>query len=96
MIGRRPTLTQEDAETIGIQAIGFLAEQPELLRRFLALAGIDVPELRARAGDPALLGAVLDFILYDESLATGFADAVGVERAVPRLARRMLPGAPVE
>lgn len=94
---RRPAMpTQEEAETLAIRAVGFLAERPELLRRFLDLAGLTLADLRTRLADPALLGAALDFILFDEALTLEFAEAASVAPDAPALARRRLPGAAPE
>ena len=85
--------TQEEAETLAIRMVGALAHRPELLQRFLALAGISPDDLRSRLGEPALLGAVLDFVLYDEALTRELAAALDVPPEFPALARRQLPGA---
>ena len=45
-----------------LQALGFLAGNEDTLARFMGLAGVSVDELKTRAGDPAFLGGVLDFV----------------------------------
>ena len=85
----------QSAETVAIQALGWLAGDEERLGRFMGLAGLSVAELRARAGDPEFLGGVLDFVLENEALLVEFAGTAGLKpEAVLRL-RRQLPGAPV-
>jgi hypothetical protein len=91
-VPRPGPLTLEEAETIGIRAVGFLAEQPDLLQRFLDLSGLDVADLRSRVQDPALLGAILDFILFDETLTRAFAEAAELAPDAPARARSRLPG----
>ena len=91
---RKAALTQEAAEAIAIRAVGFLAARESLMLRFMALTGLSIDDVKARLGDPETLGAVLDFILFDESLVTEFAAAIEVEPGVPAAARRKLPGAP--
>ena len=83
---------QRDAELIGIQALGFLAGEPERLERFLALTGVLPEDLRRRAGEPELLAAVLDHVLADETLLFLFADAAGLHPSEVADARRELPG----
>jgi hypothetical protein len=83
---------QRDAEVIGIQALGFLAGEPERLERFLALTGVLPEDLRRRAGEPELLTAVLDHVLADETLLFLFADAAGLHPSEVADARRELPG----
>lgn len=93
-MAHRPALpTREEAETLAIRAVGFLADRPDLFRRFLGLSGLTVEDVRGRLADPALLGAVLDFILFDEALTRELAAEVGVAPDMPVRARRQLPGA---
>nr|WP_321525328.1 DUF3572 domain-containing protein [uncultured Cohaesibacter sp.] len=66
-------LTLEEAETIGIKALGFLSNDPDLLGRFLALSGLDPSSLREIASEPSFLAAILDFLLSDDSLVLAFA-----------------------
>ena len=89
-------MNQESAEILAIGALGFLAEDPERLGRFLALSGLGPKDLRDRAQDPAFLGGVLDHLLSDESLLFLFAESQGIDATLPAKARRQLPGAPVE
>jgi len=85
----------QSAETVAIQALGWIAGDEERLGRFMGLAGLSVDELRARAGEPEFLGGVLDFVLENEALLVEFAESAGLKpEAVLRL-RRQLPGAPV-
>ncbi|MBL8805521.1 MAG: DUF3572 domain-containing protein [Rhodospirillales bacterium] len=85
----------ENAETVAIQALGWIAADEDRLARFMALAGLSVTELRVRAAEPEFLGGVLDFILESEPLLIEFASVAGLKPdAIVRL-RRELPGAPV-
>jgi len=68
----RRMVDREAAETIAAQALGFLAGEPQRFARFLALTGVDVEELRASAGSPELLAAVLAHVTSDESLLLTF------------------------
>ncbi|GAA0596421.1 DUF3572 domain-containing protein [Caenispirillum bisanense] len=81
-----------DAETVGLQALAFLAADDRLLDRFLALTGMGPAELREGAQDPMVLGAVLDFLLADDSLVLAFAAASDLSPEAPGQARRALPG----
>ncbi len=55
-----------------------LADQPRA-ERLLALTGLDAEELRTRAGEPALLAAVLGFLASHEPDLLACADALEVE-----------------
>jgi hypothetical protein len=70
--GRR-TLDREAAETIAAQALGFLAGEPQRFARFLALTGVELEDMRASAGSPEILAAVLAHVTSDESLLLTFA-----------------------
>ena len=59
---------------IAEQALIYLANRPEHVQRFLTVSGLDPDELQARASDPAILGAALNFLASDESLAKEFSE----------------------
>ena len=65
--------TREVAEIVAIQALSFLAGEPERLGKFLAESGIGPESLRASASDPNFLIHVLDFILRDDETVKAFA-----------------------
>lgn len=73
--------TQEAAEMLAIQALGFLAEEPERLDGFLAGSGIASDTIRAVAADPAFLAGVLEHMLANESLLIAFAHSAGIDPA---------------
>ncbi len=89
-------MNADSAEVVALGALGFLAEDGERLGRFLALSGIGPQDLMHHATDPAFLGGVLDHLLSDESLLLLFTEAKAIEADVPAMARRQLPGAPIE
>lgn len=84
-----------DPETLALQALAWLAGEPDELERFMALSGVDMTALRARAGDPDMLGAVLDYLLGHEPTLLAFCQASGSDPAAPARARAALPGAPL-
>lgn len=81
-----------DAEAIAIQALGFIAADPERLGRFLALTGIGPDTLRDAAAEPGFLTQVIDFIAADESLLLAFAANSGLAPASVSAAHRRLGG----
>lgn len=85
-------LPRETAELTGIQALGWIAAQPELAGRFLAASGASPNEMHARAADPEFLGFVLDFLLSDEAALVAFAEDAGIAPDRPLRARAALPG----
>ena len=82
-----------DAETLALKALAFLAQSPDDLERFVALSGVTADDLRARADDPEILAAVLDFVLAADERITGFCGVVEIDPRELHAARRALPGA---
>ncbi len=66
-------MDKKASEMLAIDALAFLAGQPEALARFLALTGVGPHNLRTAAADPAFLAGVLDHFLSDEALLVVFA-----------------------
>jgi Protein of unknown function (DUF3572) len=93
MIRNKKTLSPDDAETIGVRALAFLAEEPERLARFLALTGIGPEDLRAMAGEPAFLAEVLTYLAQDESALLVFAASAALPPEDIIKAEQLLRGA---
>lgn len=81
----------EQAESIAVQALGFVAADPELLPRFLALTGIEPAAIRAAAREPGFLAGVLQFVLAHEPTLLAFAEAAELRPAAVMEALRALP-----
>jgi hypothetical protein len=84
--------TQETAETLGLQALSWLAGNEELLLVFQGSSGVSVDNFREGARDPAFLGSVLDFIMMDDAWVVQCCDAIGVNYNSLMQARQALPG----
>jgi hypothetical protein len=84
-------LTRVNAEGIAIEALGFVAADPELLPRFLAITGIDAQAIRRAAREPGFLAGVLQFILAHEPTLIKFSEASGLAPAAVTGALRRLP-----
>ncbi len=84
-------MRQETAETIALQALGWLAEE-ELLGAFLGASGAALQDVPARAQEPEFLAAVLDFLLMEEARVRRFCAARGLACEAPMQARGRLPG----
>lgn len=84
--------TQESAETFGLQALTWLVGNQELLPVFLGSTGANEADLRARATDPAFLGAVLDFLMLDDAWVVAFCDTHSTPYEAVFQARQALPG----
>ena len=76
--GRSPAPAGADArrhaaEALAVQALGFLAAEPERLGAFLALSGIGPDDIRTAAAEPQFLAGVLEHVAGDERLLLEFA-----------------------
>ena len=89
---RKAPLSRDAAETLAIRAIGFLAEEPRRISRFLALTGMDMETLVQGAETAAVQVAVLDHLLGDESLLMVFAGHASIDPETVSASRALLDG----
>jgi len=83
---------QTSAETLALQAMGWIMTDAERAQAFMAATGASPADLATQAQEPAFLGAVLDFLLTEDSLITGFCDTQNLPYTAPMQARQHLPG----
>lgn len=81
-----------DAEALGVRALSFIAGDPVLLPRFLALSGIEAADIRRAATEPGFLAGVLRFLTHHEPSLQAFCDAADISPATVMAALRALPG----
>ena len=79
-----------DATALALGALGWVLSDGPRAERLLSLTGLTADELRAGLGDPALLGAVLDFLCAHEPDLVAAADALNVTPAQLAAARESL------
>ena len=84
--GRSLTILREskspaDPQALALAALGWVLSEETRAARLLALTGLTPEALREGLGDPAVLGAVLDFLCAHEPDLVGAAEALGVEPA---------------
>lgn len=72
-MAQRPEMMWDAAEAVAIEALAFIAGDPERLDRFLALTGLGPESLRQAANEPGFLLGVLDHVMADERLLVEFA-----------------------
>ncbi|HUS52486.1 MAG TPA: DUF3572 domain-containing protein [Thermohalobaculum sp.] len=89
---RLEPMVRPQAEALAVQALAWMAGDPELIGRFLAATGAGPADLRVRAAEPEFLGFVLDFLLSDEAALVAFAAAANIRPDLPMRARVALPG----
>ncbi len=79
---KRPdSRSKEAAETLAIQALAFIAEEPDRLATFLGATGLSPDSIRKSANQPHFLLGVLEHMLSNESLLVAFADSAGINPA---------------
>ncbi|RIK86305.1 MAG: DUF3572 domain-containing protein [Hyphomicrobiales bacterium] len=81
----------ESAEQMAVAALGFVAADPVLLPRFLAISGIDAGRIRQAAREPGFLAGVLQFLMAHEPTLAAFCEASGNPPARVAAALRALP-----
>lgn len=83
--------SRENSEALAIRALGFVASDPDLLPRFLAITGIEADQIRRAAQEPGFLAGVLQFILAHEPTLMRFAQECDVAPEAVGKAARALP-----
>jgi hypothetical protein len=87
-------IDRDGAEHLAIQALAYLAQEPEKLARLLALSGLDPGTMREAARDPRFLGGILEYVAADEALLVAFAAHAGIPAERVVMARDTLSGGP--
>lgn len=83
-----------DAQETAISVLGWLAGEPELLGRFLALSGLEAHDLRSAAQDPGFFPGVLAFLMNHEPTLLAFCAATNTRPESIARAFRELGGDP--
>ncbi|MDO5630474.1 MAG: DUF3572 domain-containing protein [Paracoccus sp. (in: a-proteobacteria)] len=86
------TWTQDSARDLAVEALGFIAADPEMVQALLANAGLRPEDLRHLATSPDLGQFVLDFILEDDRRVLDFAASTGIRPEAVMAARTVLAG----
>ncbi|MDO5705644.1 MAG: DUF3572 domain-containing protein [Paracoccus sp. (in: a-proteobacteria)] len=84
--------TVESARDLAVEALGFIAADPDLTQAMLANAGLRPEDLRRLASSPDLAQFVLDFVLDDDGRVLDFAAHAGVRPESVMAARTVLAG----
>jgi hypothetical protein len=87
---KRAKNPREVAEIEAVQALSFIAAEPERLGLFLAESGLGPETLRSAASDPQFLAAVLDFVLRDDAMVKAFAGSVELDPTNVAATRQVL------
>lgn len=71
------TIGDDDAVGLALHALIWILQDDERAGRLLALTGLEPDDLRARADDPAVLGAVVAFLVAHQPDLLACAQAIG-------------------
>lgn len=85
-------MKEEQAGVLALQILAALGEDGAEIGAFLDEAGLGARELAARASEPEVLGAVLDFVLQREKLLLALCARLDVKPTEVIRARAVLPG----
>lgn len=93
MLKKNISLGKEAAEFIAIQAVRYMAQNPEAFGSFLVYAGVGPADLKASIQSPEFLAGVLDYLMTDEPLLLDFAKTMDLRPQDIVKARLLFPGA---
>ena len=85
-----PLQTPNDPLTVALAALAATLSDERRAQRFLDLTGIGTDELRRRAGDPALLSALITFLEAHEPDLLSVSEQIGLTPDALVAARRRL------
>ena len=80
------------AEILALEALAWLAGQPDAIARFLTISGLEASDLRKAVADRELQASVLDYLLANESLLLDFCRSASLKPQAIHHARHQLGG----
>jgi len=86
------TMDRIQAEAFAAQVLAWLAEDNARIAGFLAWSGESAASLGARINEPALLLAIIDYLMLDEALLLEACATMTCPPETPMQARAALPG----
>lgn len=84
--------TAARAHDLAIEALAWIAQDPELVEALVDGCGMSPQALHGVATDPDLALALLDFVLEDDARVTGLARQAGLRPEAVMQARTVLAG----
>ena len=93
-MAKEARINRKIAENLAIQALGFMASDPERLGAFLAATGIGPEMIRKAAAEPSFLAGVLDHVCGNEALLVAVAEHAEVTPRDVEHAQAVLSGRP--
>jgi hypothetical protein len=81
---------------MAIQMLGWLAGQPGLMSRFLAMSGVEATSIRQAAAEPGFLAGVTGFVMAHEPTLMAFCEENEVRAELVAACHGRLAGPEVE
>ncbi|GAC1042527.1 DUF3572 domain-containing protein [Rhizobium sp. No.120] len=78
---KNPKKNAADPQETAIAVLGWLANEPDMFGRFLALTGVEPAQVRNAINEPAFLAGMLDFLMNHEPTLLAFCEASGIPPA---------------
>ncbi len=91
---KESAVRQNEAKVIALNALAFLVEEPDRVRRFMGVTGATPETIREGAGEHGFLRGVLEYLRADEPLLLVFAELAGIAPESINDAARFLEGPP--
>ncbi len=85
-------MTEDQAQVLALQALGWMGGQEEILSGFLGASGMDIDTLKQNAAQSETLLAILDYLLSEDAWVRDFCQQTGLAPEAPLMARAALPG----
>ena len=92
MKSQKDTPGTQDAEATAVAILGWLADEPELLSRFLSLTGVAPVDVRGAMNDLGFRAGLVDFLMSHEPTLLAFSAATGIKPEAVVTAHAILPG----
>ena len=86
------SFSQAQAEDLAIQALAWMADDPEVIGQFMGWSGADVDALIGAAEAPEMMLAVIDFILLRDEWVLGASAHLGIKPERFAAIRAAFPG----
>ncbi len=74
---KSPKTSAANPQETAIAVLGWLANEPDMFGRFLALTGVEPAQVRSAVNDPGFLAGMLDFLMNHEPTLMAFCEATG-------------------
>lgn len=85
-------MKREDAETATLEALAWIAAEPERISALMAATGADAAALRERSKEPEFMAFVWDFMLMSDENILEFCAATDRDPNEIALIKAALPG----